>query len=76
MSNLSMSKGTRNMVGLNFADILDDVTYLPDPSGSQRSKDNHADLLRLPGGKDRSSELKVASYAQEGPESNKPGRKL
>lgn len=64
------------MVGLNFADILDDVTYLPDPNGSQRSKDNHADLLRLPGGKDQSSELKVASYAQEGPESNKPGRKL
>lgn len=34
LSNLAVSKGKGNVQGLNFADILDDVTYLPDPGAS------------------------------------------
>ena len=32
LSNLAQSIGKKNVKGLNFADILDDVTYLADPS--------------------------------------------
>lgn len=66
LSNLAHSKGKPNVQGLNFADILDDVTYLPDPGASQPGKEPDAAFLRLPPARDQRTELKVASYAHSG----------
>lgn len=66
LSNLALSKGKPNVRGLNFADILDDVTYLPDPGASQPGQEPDAAFLRLPPAKDPRVELKIASYTQSG----------
>lgn len=66
LSNLSLSKGKQTVQGLNFADILDDVTYLPDPSASQHGKEPGAAFLRMPPAQDPRSELKIASYTYSG----------
>ena len=74
MSNLSLPKGKQNIQGLNFADIVEDVTYLPDPGARLQHEQPGAGALRLPVARDPIAELKVASHAHSS--SNRPGQAL